>query len=74
MSDAASGRRQDTGLTVGEPHGRMAVERPACRVGNGQGDNPRMAGKHPVIDGVKGSDAVVVASLRRGRLDREQVE
>ena len=74
MNDTSSGRREDTRLPVGEPYGRMAVECPALRVGNGQGDNTRKAGKDPVIDEVNGTDPAVVAYLLHGRRDREKVE
>ncbi len=74
MNDTSFCWREDTRLPVGEPYGRMAVECPALRVGNGQGDNTRRAGKDPVIDEVKGTDPAVVAHLPGGRRDREEVD
>ena len=74
MNDTSSCWREDIRLPVGEPYGRMAVQCPAWRVGNGQGDNTRRAGKNPVIDEVKETDPAVVACLLGGRPDREEVE
>ena len=74
MSDASSCWREDTRLPVGKPYGRMAVECPALRVGNGEGDNAWRAGKDLVIDEVKGTDPEVVACLLGGRPDGIEVE
>lgn len=74
MSDTPSGWREDARLPVGEPCSRMAVDRPALREGNGEGDDAWMTRKDTVIDGVKGTHATVVARLPGGRLDREKVE
>ena len=74
MNDASSCWREDTRLPVGERYGRMAVECPASRVGNGEGDNTWMAGKDLVVDEVKETDPAVVACLLGGRRDREEVE
>lgn len=74
MNDASSCRREDTRLPVGELYGRMAVEYPALRVGNWEGDNTWLGRKDPVIDGVKGTDPAVVPRLLGGRRDREEVE
>jgi hypothetical protein len=74
MNDTAPCWREDTRLPVGEPHGRMAVECPALRVGNGEDDKTWRAGKDLLIDEVKGTDPAVVACLLGGRPDREEVE
>jgi hypothetical protein len=74
MNDTSSRWREDTRLPVSEPYGRMAVECPALRVGNGEGDNTWMAGKDAVIGEVEGTDPAVIASLLGGRPDREEVE
>ncbi len=74
MNDTSFRWREDTRLPVGEAYGRMAVECPALRVGNGEGDNTWMAGKDPVVNEVKGTDPAVVAYLLGGRHDREEVE
>jgi hypothetical protein len=74
MNDTSACWREDACLPVGEPYGRMAIECPALRVGNGEGDNTWRAGKDPVIDKVEGTDPAVVACLLGGRPDREEVE
>jgi hypothetical protein len=74
MNDTSSCWRADTRLPVSELYSRMAVECPAWRVRNGEGDNTWLAGKDPVVNEVKGTHAAVVACLLGGRLDREEVE
>ncbi len=74
MNDTSSCRREDTRLPVGEPYSRMAVECPALRVGNGEGDNAWTARKDPVVDEINGAHPAFVACLLGGRPDREEVE
>ena len=74
MNDASSCGRDDTRLPVGEPYSRMAVECPALRVGNWEGDNAWTAGKDPVVDEINGTHPAGVACLRGGRPDREEVQ
>jgi hypothetical protein len=60
MNDTSSGGRDDTRLPVGEPYIRMAVECPALRVGNWEGDDS------------KGSSAMDIAwseIVVRGRIE-----
>src|ERR1700733_12081397 len=59
MNDTSSRWREDPRLPVGKLYGRMAIEGPAWRVGNGKGDNPWTAGKDPVIDEVNGTDPAI---------------
>jgi hypothetical protein len=74
VSDTSSCWREDTRLPVSEPNGRMAVECPALRVGNREGDNTWVAGKDPVVDEVKGTHPAPVSCPLGGRPDREQVD
>ena len=74
MNDTSSCWREDTRLPVSEPYSRMAVECPALRIGNGEGHNTWVAGKDPVVNGIKRTHPVVVACLLGGRPDREEVE